>query len=275
MRALRAEAGDVGFVGIGGREMLGAGLQPLVRINDVAFIGLGMLTQLPAIFRYIREVADAAVAARPDVLVIIDSPELTHRIARRVRKQAPAIPIVDYVSPSVWAWRPGRARAMRAYVDHVLALLPFEPQVHERLGGPPCSYVGHPLVEQLDELRPNADEALRRRADPPVLLVLPGSRRGEIRRLPRFSATRSALLKDRVGAVRGGRADGPASAGRRPGGDRVLAGAAAHRGRRRREMGGVPDRPRGAGEVRHRDARTGAGRRADGRRLQGRRCSKR
>jgi lipid-A-disaccharide synthase len=200
MRALRAEAGDVGFVGIGGREMLGEGLQPLVRINDVAFIGLGMLTQLPAIFRYIREVADAAVAARPDVLVIIDSPELTHRIARRVRKQAPEIPIVNYVSPSVWAWRPGRARAMRAYVDYVLALLPFEPQAHERLGGPPCSYVGHPLIEQLDELRPNADEALRRRADPPVLLVLPGSRPGEIRRMTAAFGDAIGLLKDRVGA---------------------------------------------------------------------------
>jgi lipid-A-disaccharide synthase len=199
MRALRAEAGAVGFSGIGGREMLGDGLQPLVRINDVAFIGLGMLTQLPTIFRYIREVADAAVAARPDVIVIIDSPELTHRIARRVRKQAPDIPIVNYVSPSVWAWRPGRARAMRAYIDYVLALLPFEPQAHERLGGPLCSYVGHPLIEQLDELRPNADEALRRRSDPPVLLVLPGSRPGEIRRMTAVFGDAIGLLKDRVG----------------------------------------------------------------------------
>ena len=114
---------------------------------------------------------------------MIDSPELTRGIARRVRDADPTIPIVDYVSPSVWAWRPGRARAMRAYVDHVLALLPFEPEVHERLGGPPCSYVGHPLIEELSELRPNADEAERRQAEPPVLLVLPGSRVGEIRRM--------------------------------------------------------------------------------------------
>ena len=123
------------------------------------------------------------VAARPDVLVIIDSPDFTHRVARKVRAAAPAIPIVDYVSPSVWAWRPGRARAMRAYVDHVLALLPFEPEVHARLGGPPCTYVGHPLIEQLAELRPDAEEARRRLADPPMLLVLPGSRRSEIAQL--------------------------------------------------------------------------------------------
>jgi lipid-A-disaccharide synthase len=98
-----------------------------------------------------------------------------------VRARDPAIPIIDYVSPSVWAWRPGRARAMLAYVDHVLALLPFEPEAYRRLRGPPCSYVGHPLTEQLGSLRPAADEARRRDAAPPVLLVLPGSRRSEIR----------------------------------------------------------------------------------------------
>ena len=118
---------------------------------------------------------------RPDVLVIIDSPDFTHRVARRVRARDPTIPIVDYVSPTVWAWRPGRARAMRGYVDHLLALLPFEPEVHAELGGPPCSYVGHPLLQQVATLRPNAEERRRRDGEPSVLLVLPGSRRGEIR----------------------------------------------------------------------------------------------
>src|SRR5207245_9394910 len=84
-------------------------------------------------------------------------------------------------SPSVWAWRPGRARAMLKYVDHVLALLPFEPEAYRRLHGPPCSYVGHPLTEQRASLRPNPDEAARRAAPPPALLVLRGSRRREVR----------------------------------------------------------------------------------------------
>src|SRR5207244_8721182 len=119
-------------------------------------------------------------AARPDALVIIDSPDFTHRVARRVRAAAPSVPIIDYVSPSVWAWRPGRARAMRAYVDHVLAILPFEPQVHARLGGPPCTYVGHPLAEQVKALPPDAAELSRRQADPPAVLVLPGSRPAEL-----------------------------------------------------------------------------------------------
>ena len=87
---------------------------------------------------------------------------------------------------------------MRPYVDHVLALLPFEPQVHARLGGPPCSYVGHPLIEQLSALRPNADEAARRQADPPVVLVFPGSRAGEIRRMTAVFGQAIALLKDRA-----------------------------------------------------------------------------
>jgi lipid-A-disaccharide synthase len=139
--------------------------------------------KLPLIFRRIREATAAVVAERPDVLVIIDSPDFTHRVARRVRKEAPSIPIVNYVSPSVWAWRPGRARRMRRYVDHVMALLPFEPEAHRRLGGPPCSYVGHPLAETASLLRPNETEAARRLADPPILLMLPGSRSGEIKRL--------------------------------------------------------------------------------------------
>jgi lipid-A-disaccharide synthase len=200
MRALRTKVPSVRLIGVGGDEMLKEGLQPLVPIQHFAFIGFGLIAHLPAIFHYIREVAAAVTAARPNVLVIIDSPELTHRIARQVRAKSPSLPIVDYVSPSVWAWRPWRARAMRTYIDHVLALLPFEPQAHQRLGGPPCSYVGHPLIEQLDELRPNASEAVRRRTAPPVVLALPGSRPGEIRRMSEVFGEAMSLLRTRVGA---------------------------------------------------------------------------
>jgi lipid-A-disaccharide synthase len=201
MRALKSKRQPLRLIGVGRGEMAGEGLQSLVPEQHLAFIGFGLIAHLPTIYRYVRDVSKAVVAARPDVLVIIDSPELTHQIAKRVRKWAPTIPIVDYVSPSVWAWRPGRARTMRAYVDHVLALFPFEPQVHERLGGPRCSYVGHPLVEQLNVLRPDADEAARRQADPPVLVVLPGSRTGEIRRMTAVFGEAVGLLKDRIGAI--------------------------------------------------------------------------
>jgi lipid-A-disaccharide synthase len=156
---------------------------------------------LPSIFRHIREAADAVIAAQPDVLVIIDSPEFTHRVARRVRAASPHIPIIDYVSPSVWAWRPSRARAMRAYVDHVLALLPFEPAAHAKLGGPPCDFVGHPLASEVERLRPSARDAERRAATPPLVLVLPGSRTGEIRRHLSVFGEAMALLTQRCGPI--------------------------------------------------------------------------
>ena len=176
--------GRVRFSGVGGARMAEQGMASLFPLGDLAIMGFAEIpARLPKILTRIRETADAVIAAKPDVLVIIDSPEFTHRVARRVRARAPSIPIVDYVCPSVWAWRPGRARAMRGYVDHVLALLPFEPAVMAKLGGPPCSFVGHPLSERVGEMRPNAEEARRRLADPPLLLVLPGSRNSEIRRL--------------------------------------------------------------------------------------------
>ena len=184
MRALRDAHGDVDFAGVGGEAMEAEGLKSLFPISDVAVMGiLPVLARLPKLLQRIRQTAEMVVAARPDALVIIDSPDFTHRVARRVRKAMPKLPIVDYVSPSVWAWRPGRAKAMRAYVDCVLGLLPFEPGAYVRLGGPRCVYVGHPLIERLDALRPNEDEARRRTAEPPVVVVLPGSRRSEIRRL--------------------------------------------------------------------------------------------
>lgn len=183
MRELRARLGDgVRFEGVGGRAMAAAGLASRFPIEELSIIGFAAVAkQLRAILRRIRETVDAVLAASPDMLIIIDSPDFTHRVAKRVRARAPAIPIIDYVSPSVWAWRPGRARAMRGYVDHVLAILPFEPATHRQLGGPPCTFVGHPLTEQIATLRPDAIEQQRRDAAPPVLLVLPGSRRSEIR----------------------------------------------------------------------------------------------
>jgi lipid-A-disaccharide synthase len=192
----------VTFAGVGGSAMAERGLKSLFPLDELAVNGFSAIpARLPLILRRIREAADAVIAARPDSLVIIDSPDFTHRVARRVRAAAPHIPIIDYVSPTVWVWRPGRAAAMRRYVDHVLALLPFEPDVHRRLGGPPCTFVGHPLTEAVTTLRPSPQEAARRIAQPPLLLVLPGSRGGEIgRHLAVFGAA-VGLAGERLGAV--------------------------------------------------------------------------
>jgi lipid-A-disaccharide synthase len=202
MRALKRQAGALNLAGLGGRAMAAEGLASPFAIDELSIIGVAAIPlRLPAILRRIRETAAAVVRARPDLLVIIDSPDFTHRVGRRVRAADPSIAIVDYVSPSVWAWRPSRARAMRAYVDHVLAILPFEPDVHARLGGPPCTYVGHPLSERAGDLRPNEQEQNRRRADPPVVLVLPGSRSGELNRLLSIFARAIALTAERVGPL--------------------------------------------------------------------------
>jgi lipid-A-disaccharide synthase len=203
VRALRSDTGGaLVLAGVGGRAMAAEGVVSPFPTDDLAIVGVSAIpARLRLILRRIRETADAVIAARPDALVIIDSPDFTHRVARRVRARAPSIPIVDYVSPTVWAWRSGRARAMRAYVDCVLAILPFEPAAHQRLGGPPCVYVGHPLIERLSDLRPNPREAERRRSSPPLVLVLPGSRSSEIRLLLAVFGEAIANLHARVGDI--------------------------------------------------------------------------
>ena len=203
MRALHALSPEpLALDGVGGEAMIEAGLASLFPMDDVAVMGyLPVLYRLRTLLARIRQTVEAVVAARPDVLVIIDSPGFTHAVASRVRKRLPDLPIVDYVSPSVWAWRPWRAKGMRPYVDHILALLPFEPAAHARLGGPACTYVGHPLIERLAALRPSPQEAAFREAKPPLLAVLPGSRRSEIERLmPVFGQT-LARVAARVGPI--------------------------------------------------------------------------
>lgn len=196
MAALAAlRPNGVTFEGVGGPKMMAAGLASVFPMSEIAVMGpAAIVAQLPHLIRKINEATRAALTAEPDVVVIIDAPEFTHRVAKKIRRARPQIPIVDYVSPSVWAWRPWRARKMRAYVDEVLALLPFEPSVHERLGGPPCTYVGHPLAKRRPWIAALDPEPLARRLglkpDRHPLLVLPGSRRSVITRLwAPFSAT--------------------------------------------------------------------------------------
>lgn len=176
------------FDGVGGERMEAEGLASLFPLSDVAVMGpINILKQLPRLVDRVHAAVRDAVATGPDAVVIIDSPEFTHPVARRIRRRLPHVPIIDYVSPSVWAWRPGRARRMRKYVDHVLALLPFEPEAHVRLGGPKCTYVGHALSERIDWIRTQDGAALGARLGLTpgrrVLVVLPGSRASEVTRL--------------------------------------------------------------------------------------------
>jgi lipid-A-disaccharide synthase len=202
IEALRKQLnGRVKFGGVGGSAMHAAGLASLYPMEDLTAMGLNaVIAKLPLIFRRLRQTRAAIVEAPPDLLVLIDSPDFNQRLAKRVRRSLPGLPIVKYVSPTVWAWRPGRAKAIRPLYDHVLALFPFEPEVHQRLGGPPCTYIGHPLLQRLGELRPSSEEAERRNAEPPLVLVLPGSRHSEIRRLGAvFGETLGRIARARSG----------------------------------------------------------------------------
>lgn len=194
----RFSSHDLDFVGTAGPLLQRQGMSSFFPLADIAVMGIvPVIKRLPSLMRRIRETADRLIASKIDCLIIIDSPDFTHRVARRVKAALPNIPIIDYVSPSVWAWRPRRAKAMRGYIDHVLALLPFEPVAHLELGGPPCTYVGHPLIERKDLFQPSTEEAARRSSEPPVLLVLPGSRRSEITRLMSiFGETIARIKKD-------------------------------------------------------------------------------
>jgi lipid-A-disaccharide synthase len=188
IEALRRVSGrDVELIGTGGRHLESIGLRSLFDASEIALMGVGaILRDLPRLIRRIGQTARAVVAAKPDCLVTIDSPEFSLRVARKVRAADPSIPIIHYVCPSVWAWRPGRAQAMRPHVDHILCLLPFEPAELDRLGGPPGTFVGHRLTTD-PGIAIAAHMQKERRVSPPgeprSLLVLPGSRRSEVNAL--------------------------------------------------------------------------------------------
>ena len=185
MAGLKELAPGIGFAGVGGPLMAAQGLESLFPMEDLSVMGLAEV--LPKYFhlkRRIRETAAAIAGAAPDVVVTIDSPDFCLRVLALARGANPGLKTVHYVAPSVWAWRPGRALKMARWVDHVLALLPFEPP-YMQAAGMSCDFVGHPVVA---EPLASEAEAAAFRAEfglgaAPLLLVLPGSRKGEIERL--------------------------------------------------------------------------------------------
>ncbi|ODT07425.1 MAG: lipid-A-disaccharide synthase [Mesorhizobium sp. SCN 65-20] len=187
VRALRKLSGrEVQLVGTGGRHLQELGLSPLFDAGEIALMGLSaILRDLPRLIRRIGQTARFVAKEKPDCLITIDSPDFSLRVASKVRKLAPDIPIIHYICPSVWAWRPGRAKAMRPHVDEVLCILPFEPKELERLGGPPGTYVGHRLATDPGVLIAAAMQERDRGPEDgeKTLLLLPGSRRGEVRAL--------------------------------------------------------------------------------------------
>lgn len=203
--ALAAQSGrKVELVGVGGRHLEARGLKSLFPAEEIALMGFtAVLRDLPRLIGRIGSTARAIADAGPDCVVTIDSPEFSLRVAKKVRALAPSIPVIHYVCPSVWAWRPGRAPAMKPYVDEVLCLLPFEPDELRRLGGPEGTFVGHRLTRDPDVLEAAACQAARgSTGGEKSLLVLPGSRRSEVSMLLEPFRETVALLKQRGANLR-------------------------------------------------------------------------
>ena len=203
MAGLKALAPGVEFQGIGGARMQAEGIESLFPMSDLSVMGLmEVLPKYRHLKRRIAQTAHAVIDARPDVAITIDSPDFCLRVARLVRDADPGLKTIHYVAPTVWAWRPGRAAKMAPLIDHVLALFPFEPP-YMHAAGMSCDFVGHPVVAQPvaapDQARAFRDDHAIGR-DQPLLLCLPGSRRGEVARLlPRFRATVDILVERHTG----------------------------------------------------------------------------
>lgn len=205
MAGMKALAPGVEFTGVGGPLMEAEGLVSLFPMEELSVMGIAeVLPKYRQLKRRIAETAQAVLDTEPAALVTIDSPDFSLRVARIVKAARPDLRTIHYVAPSVWAWRPGRAAKMAKVIDHVLALLPFEPPYMEA-AGMSCDFVGHPVVA---EPRASAAEAALFRErhgigdDQPLVLCLPGSRRGEVERLgPRFDEA-LMRLRDREPGLR-------------------------------------------------------------------------
>lgn len=194
------------LIGVGGEGLMSKGLVSLFDYSELSIIGFSaVLRQLPKLLWRIRQTADVIIQSKPDILIIIDSPDFTHRVAKRIKAKLPDLPVVNYVCPTVWAWKPERAQKMRSYVDHVLSILPFEPDIVKALDGPQLTYVGHRLMEKQAMLAARAAQLNRagpddRPSSAYTFLLLPGSRRGELKSLlPVFKQSVHALQQAHPG----------------------------------------------------------------------------
>ncbi len=199
MAGLKSLAPGVTFAGVGGPAMAAEGLQSLFPMDEIAVMGIAeVLPRYRSLKARIRQTAQAVLADPPDALITIDSPDFCLRVAGIVRAARPGLRTMHYVAPSVWAWRPGRAAKMARVIDHVLALLPFEPPYMTE-AGMSCDFVGHPVVA---EPRATPQEANAFHGTGPLVLALPGSRKGEVTRLAPVIGTTLALLRPRFSNLR-------------------------------------------------------------------------
>ena len=184
--------GSINFVGIGGNGMMNRGLDSIFPMSDLSVMGLVEIAlQYPSLKNRLNQTIQSILDEKPDILLTIDAPEFCFRVAKKIKLLNKNIPIAHYVAPSVWAWRPNRAKKISEFVDHILALFPFEPRYFRDVGIK-CDFVGHPIVTEslADEESIAEFKNEYSLADEPIILCLPGSRKSEIDRLmPVFGET--------------------------------------------------------------------------------------
>ena len=192
---LRRRFPDAGFFGCAGRRLREAGVRPVVRTEDLAVVGIfEVVAHIPRIYGEFRRLVDAVAIERPDVAILTDAPDFNLRLARKLHQAG--VPIFYYVAPQVWAWRKGRLRQLKRYIQHLLCIFPFEESFF-REHGVAATYVGHPLADEPPDSMSRAAYFARHGFHParPLVALLPGSRRGEAERhLP--------VLRETVGLLR-------------------------------------------------------------------------
>ena len=179
---------DVQFAGIGGEAMESQGFQSLFPMEELSIVGLsGILRNVWSLRKRLTQTVQTIQTLKPDIVITIDAPEFSFRVLKRLRTSPHKPSLIHYVAPTVWAWRPGRAKKIARFLDHLLCLYHFEPPYFERVGLQ-ATFVGHPIGKK---------RVSKQGRDPNLLCVLPGSRRSEIDALlPIFKETVVSLKKD-------------------------------------------------------------------------------
>ncbi len=175
----------ISFTGVGGGHMQSQGLKSLFPMDEISLMGINQIIgKLPKLLRYMNQVVAHVLETRPDAIILIDSSGFNHPIAKRLKKRGYQGKIIKYVAPQVWASRPWRARSMARYIDHVLTLFPFEPEYFTK-EGMGATFVGHPIAERPYQFGKGpafrADHHIPE--DAPLLCLLPGSRRSELKHM--------------------------------------------------------------------------------------------
>jgi len=186
---------NIEIFGVGGEELSTHGLKSLFPYEELSLIGpWAILKNIKDLNKKLKLTIKSIVSYKPDILIIIDSPEFTHRVAKNIKKYLPNLPIINYVPPLVWVWRSYRAKPMKKYITHILSIYPFEPKIFKELDGPPSIYIGNPLF---DNIKKRESPKIINSSETKIILFMPGSRQSEIDKLLRPSLDSFKYMKSK------------------------------------------------------------------------------